>query len=115
MVDEDELVFWSGNVYVNPSKSLDGKIRGYSASPGITVELMQYTGLKDKNGVGIYEGDIIRHKNQYIDIVAPVKWMENSAAWSLNSKYLDEIEVIGNIYEHPHLIENTQQGSQEAA
>ena len=69
--------------------------------------LMQYTGLKDKNGVEIYEGDILQRKGHKYK--HQIIWHEQSAgfnlAWvydSLTSEY--QIEVIGNIYENPDLI-----------
>ena len=68
--------------------------------------LMQYTGLKDKNGKEIYEGDILKYtfdgeeKIDYIEYQGNMFTYHNAVRWSLQ-----EDEVIGNIYENPELLE----------
>ena len=84
------------------------------------IELMRFTGLKDKNGREIYKGDIIRFFDCDGDgYTVPVVWDNDYACFSVDwgsnmltsFDYLEEfytdlkdIEVIGNIYENLSLI-----------
>ena len=77
------------------------------------IELMQYTGLKDKNGVKIFEGDIVKCGK---DIVCEVAWSEYMSkfilinikdeieCFSLTNNEVNIREVIGNIYENKELL-----------
>lgn len=79
---------------------------------------LQYTGLKDKNGKEIYEGDNLsgyRGRGLTRDresLEGYVYWDEGAFGWSIQAKdsqyclfNIIEPEVIGNIYENPELME----------
>ena len=75
------------------------------------IELKQYTGLKDTNNKEIYEGDIfhigskkILYVVEWIDCGLKGKQIRNKSCIGLDY-WKDDIEVIGNIYENPELIE----------
>jgi uncharacterized phage protein (TIGR01671 family) len=112
----DELEEWEKpKMFYGVEHLYDGGVDGLGgvSSFGSLIDdpdyiLMQYTGLKDKNGVEIYEGDVVsvdRHRGA-------IAWDDSRAAFTLGtvqfaptypiaSKYL---EVIGNIHENPELL-----------
>lgn len=89
------------------------------------VELMQYTGLHDKNGKEIYEGDIVLYKdwemayegggNDSFINKGIVEYCEDNCCYNVTERqtvditdvlYKDneDLEVIGNIYDNPELL-----------
>jgi len=119
-----ELLPGDASSAVSVAITTDGEIVGVSnySNVGVVkfdknrIELMQFTGLLDKNGKEIYEGDIImishwsetppintpiRHETDII----PVKWVLGRFNIA-PERYLngDVYEIIGNIYENPELL-----------
>jgi len=85
--------------------------------------LMQFTGLKDKDGKEIYEGDICRVSIPlHGDREFVVKWSEEFARFDIaishsknkdeEAHWVPEHEVIGNIYENPELLHQSKPVSQ---
>ena len=75
------------------------------------IELMEYTGLKDKNNKEIYEGDIVIHHSKMHKIIfnaEEARFVLRDDEFELEIPFTNNnskrMEIVGNIYENPELI-----------
>lgn len=79
----------------------DGIVRYF---PLHRKDIMQYTGLKDKNGKKIFDGDIIRWQGFKKPAWQEVKYdIDKGILLPKQVTFTEKIEVIGNIYQNPKL------------
>ena len=113
-----QMLYWPNEEYLNIAIDFNGQIvmdsfdddgEGYrdrTVSYPKGYYLTQYTGLKDKNGTEIYEGDVISGEYDGDHETWEVGWEEDRdiCGWSVTPDLCETMEVIGNIYENPELL-----------
>ncbi|ALA46864.1 YopX family protein [Streptococcus pneumoniae] len=122
MYQPNEVMVGNGDIWIIDEDSVAGEWIVNN-----DIHLMQSTGLKDKNMVEIFEGDVISRNSGMPSVVKFGKWIYEedfgykikNIGFHLNSSYDDDesfqamdyedirknYEIIGNIYENPELLE----------
>ncbi len=116
MVDPENLHLDGGVLVAVYYENCDPEESLWETDPLVleNIVLLQYTGLKDKNGKEGFHKDLC----QYLSVVYCIEWMATNAKFVLmqiqegilkgnvmDMRYLGGMEIIGNIYENPELLE----------
>ena len=93
---------------------LDGTylgMTGFDWEGAERFDIMQYTGIKDTDGKEIWEGDIVKDRRSVGVVIynAPyfdAEWKVGPVRYDYDNALMYGVEVIGNIYENPELLES---------
>ena len=107
MYQPDEVMVGNGDIWIIDEDSVSGEWIVNN-----DLHLMQSTGLKDKNGKEIFEGDVVKC-NGLLGTIESFKamWICSFVKYNNYQKvgfFAQEIEVVGNIYENPELLEEKE-------
>ena len=118
MVEDGEVMLWGngswgayreGNEEISP----EGDLIGNDPYTDQDMILMQFTGLHDKNGKEIFEGDIVEYENGNAGYGRPrheetsrsvIPSLDDHAEYEAMSAFWKEGEVIGNVHQNKELL-----------
>ncbi len=108
---------WNGKEMIDPNLVVVYLTAGFVEKPSFDlnrinledgeVELMQFTGLTDKNANDIYVDDIVQDKEKsYMRVI----WDDRRLCYTIEGENLGDydscdLEIIGNIHQHSHLLD----------
>lgn len=114
MYQPDEVMVGDGNIWIIDEDSVAGEWIVNN-----DIHLMQSTGLVDKEGTEVFEGDILHHQIQ-TEYTFIVKYDKDKGRWygdglsrtyriDITKEFLPYYKVIGNIYENPEFLEDANE------
>ena len=114
MYQPDEVMVGDGNIWLIDEDSVAGEWIVNN-----DIHLMQSTGLVDKEGTEVFEGDILHHQIQ-TEYTFIVKYDKDKGRWygdglsrtyriDITKEFLPYYKVIGNIYENPEFLEDANE------
>lgn len=110
--EEGEVMYYDVYPFKDDTLLLNYDEIAFDEVPASDFILMQSTGLRDKNGVEIYEGDIVHAYSEGARLIGVIEYFDNAycikdkngiynSLWTNAEQY----EIIGNIYDNPEFVE----------
>ncbi|MGV3011512.1 YopX family protein [Streptococcus thoraltensis] len=104
--EEGQVMYYDVYPFHDESLLLSYDEIAFDEVPASEFILMQSTGLKDRNGLEIFEGDVVSWIDDSILLFGVVEFTKGMFLVNGDKPISEEMEVIGNIYQHPDLVED---------